>query len=159
MLYHFSVTVSLDDEGQTDIKHLSIWTPSYHLFLGLSLATFLLWFGSCFSVLFAYFRRIFTNIFSHAEQISQVCALTHRSKREKIILVLHVSPMLWLLQAMIVRGFRGDSNAHKIYLLSDPSIGTADIVSLLCLVGVIGASVWFGYFLVWSALRSETFHR
>ncbi|XP_017184679.1 protein ABCI12, chloroplastic isoform X2 [Malus sylvestris] len=72
-------------------------------------------------LLFAYFRRIFTNIFSHAEQISQ---------------------------AMIVRGFRGDSNAHKIYLLSDPSIGTADIISLLCLVGVIGASVWFGYFLV-----------
>ncbi|KAM0988431.1 hypothetical protein FF1_012478 [Malus domestica] len=72
-------------------------------------------------LLFAYFRRIFTNIFSHAEQISQ---------------------------AMIVRGFRGDSNAHKIYLLSDPSIGPADIISLLCLVGVIGASVWFGYFLV-----------
>ncbi|KAJ9154399.1 hypothetical protein P3X46_027736 [Hevea brasiliensis] len=39
----------------------------------------------------SYIRRIFKNIFNHAEQISQ---------------------------AMIVRGFRGDSNSHKIYFLS-----------------------------------------
>ncbi|KAL6193880.1 hypothetical protein ACLB2K_034964 [Fragaria x ananassa] len=38
-------------------------------------------------VFFAYFRRIFKNIFSHAEQISQ---------------------------AMIARGFRGDCNTHKM---------------------------------------------
>ncbi|PRQ38899.1 putative ABC/ECF transporter, transmembrane component [Rosa chinensis] len=66
-------------------------------------------------VFFAYFRRIFKNIFSHAEQISQ---------------------------AMIARGFRGDCNTHKMYLLSDPSIGIADVVSLLCLAGIIGAAVW-----------------
>ncbi|KAL6185874.1 hypothetical protein ACLB2K_041996 [Fragaria x ananassa] len=38
-------------------------------------------------IFFAYFRRIFKNIFSHAEQISQ---------------------------AMIARGFRGDCNTHKM---------------------------------------------
>ncbi|KAG5560035.1 hypothetical protein RHGRI_003350 [Rhododendron griersonianum] len=64
-------------------------------------------------VFFMYIRRIFKNIFSHAEQISQ---------------------------AMIVRGFRGDSNAHKIYFSSDSSIGLPDILSLLCLVGLIGAT-------------------
>ncbi|KAF3457231.1 hypothetical protein FNV43_RR01888 [Rhamnella rubrinervis] len=71
-------------------------------------------------IFFSYFRRIFKNIFNHAEQISQ---------------------------AMIVRGFRGDSNSHKIYFLSDSSIGTEDIVSLLCLIGVIGATVLSDYFL------------
>ncbi|XAR57174.1 hypothetical protein NMG60_11025227, partial [Bertholletia excelsa] len=64
-------------------------------------------------VFFIYVRRIFKNIFSHAEQISQ---------------------------AMIVRGFRGDSNDHKIYLSSNSSIGMADILSLVCLVGLIGAT-------------------
>ncbi|XP_038718977.1 protein ABCI12, chloroplastic [Tripterygium wilfordii] len=62
----------------------------------------------------AYIRRIFKNIFSHAEQISQ---------------------------AMIVRGFRGDCNTHKIYFSSDSSAGMADFISLLCLIGVIGAAV------------------
>ncbi|KAK9288141.1 hypothetical protein L1049_016589 [Liquidambar formosana] len=68
-----------------------------------------------------YVRRIFKNIFSHAEQISQ---------------------------AMIVRGFKGDSNSHKIYFLPDSSIGMADVVSLLCLIGVISAAVLSEYFLV-----------
>ncbi|XP_050240340.1 protein ABCI12, chloroplastic [Quercus robur] len=68
-----------------------------------------------------YFRRIFKNIFIHADQISQ---------------------------AMIVRGFRGDSKTHKIYFLSDSSFGMADIVSLLCLVGVTGAALLSDYFLV-----------
>ncbi|KAE9453139.1 hypothetical protein C3L33_14957, partial [Rhododendron williamsianum] len=69
--------------------------------------------GGIFAVFFMYIRRIFKNIFSHAEQISQ---------------------------AMIVRGFRGDSNAHKIYFSSDSSIGMPNILSLLCLVGLIGAT-------------------
>ncbi|URE42063.1 Transmembrane BAX inhibitor motif-containing protein 4 [Musa troglodytarum] len=47
-------------------------------------------------VFFLYIRRIFKNIFSHAEQISK---------------------------AMIARGFRGDSNMHKIYLFTDFSLG------------------------------------
>ncbi|GMY27564.1 protein ABCI12, chloroplastic isoform X1 [Fagus crenata] len=68
-----------------------------------------------------YFRRIFKNIFSHAEQISQ---------------------------AMIVRGFRGDSKTHKIYFLSDSSFGMKDILSLLCLVGFTGAALLSDYFLV-----------
>ncbi|XP_058077846.1 protein ABCI12, chloroplastic isoform X3 [Magnolia sinica] len=68
-----------------------------------------------------YVRRIFKNIFSHAEQISQ---------------------------AMIVRGFRGDSNTHKIYFFSDSSIGAADIVSLFCLLGLIGAAIWSELFLI-----------
>ncbi|KAE8076936.1 hypothetical protein FH972_015553 [Carpinus fangiana] len=72
-------------------------------------------------IFFIYFRRIFKNLFSHAEQISQ---------------------------AMIVRGFRGDSNAHKIYFLSDSSFGMEDIVSLLCLVGVTGAALLSDYFFV-----------
>jgi hypothetical protein len=55
---------------------------------------------------------------------------------------------LWLLQAMIVRGFRGDSNAHKIYFLSDSSFGMEDIISLLCLVGVTGAALLSDYFFV-----------
>ncbi|XVF28952.1 hypothetical protein REPUB_Repub15cG0076900 [Reevesia pubescens] len=69
----------------------------------------------------SYIRRIFKNIFSHAEQISQ---------------------------AMIVRGFRGDSNTHKLYFLSDSSIGMADIISLFCLIGVTSAALLSEYFLV-----------
>ncbi|XP_034685833.1 protein ABCI12, chloroplastic isoform X1 [Vitis riparia] len=68
-----------------------------------------------------YVRRIFKNIFSHAEQISQ---------------------------AMIVRGFRGDSSTHKLYFLSDSSIRMEDVVSLLCLIGIIGAAVLSEYLLV-----------
>lgn len=49
---------------------------------------------------------------------------------------------------MIVRGFRGDSKTHKIYFMSDSSFGMADIVSLLCLVGVTGAALLSDYFLV-----------
>ncbi|KAF5175722.1 Abci12 protein [Thalictrum thalictroides] len=66
-------------------------------------------------VFFMYVRRIFKNIFSHAEQISQ---------------------------AMIVRGFRGDSNNHKIYLLQNPTIGSESIISLVCLLCLIGATVF-----------------
>ncbi|GFZ21874.1 hypothetical protein Acr_29g0010360 [Actinidia rufa] len=42
--------------------------------------------------------------------------------------------------AMIVRGFRGDGNSHKIYFSSESSLGIADILSLLCLVGLLGAT-------------------
>ncbi|GMH18803.1 hypothetical protein Nepgr_020644 [Nepenthes gracilis] len=51
-------------------------------------------------VFIQYVRRIFSNIFSHAEQIAQ---------------------------AMIVRGFRGDSKNHKIHFLSDSAVGVPDI--------------------------------
>ncbi|KAK9161384.1 hypothetical protein Syun_007725 [Stephania yunnanensis] len=67
-----------------------------------------------FDIFVTYVRRIFKNIFSHAEQISQ---------------------------AMIVRGFRGDSRNHKIYFLSDSSLGVADIIASLCLVGLISAAM------------------
>ncbi|XP_031249026.1 protein ABCI12, chloroplastic [Pistacia vera] len=69
----------------------------------------------------SYIRRIFKNIFSHAEQISQ---------------------------AMIVRGFRGDSGTHKIYALSESSVGMADFISLFCLVSIAGAAFLSEYFLV-----------
>ncbi|KAG4184934.1 hypothetical protein ERO13_A09G200700v2 [Gossypium hirsutum] len=62
----------------------------------------------------SYIQRIFKNIFKHAEQISQ---------------------------AMIVRGFRGDSNAHKLYFLSDSSIGMADLIAVVCLIGVTSAAL------------------
>lgn len=68
----------------------------------------------------SYIRRIFKNIFSHAEQISQ---------------------------AMIVRGFRGDSNAHKIYFSSESSMGMADLISLFCLIGVTSAALLSEYFI------------
>ncbi|KAF1895505.1 hypothetical protein Lal_00044156 [Lupinus albus] len=69
-------------------------------------------------VFFNYFRRIFKNIFSHAEQISQ---------------------------AMIVRGFKGDSDTHKIYFLSESSFGMADFISLFFLVVVTGAAFLDGH--------------
>lgn len=72
-------------------------------------------------VFFTYIRRIFNNIFSHAEQISQ---------------------------AMNVRGFRGDSNSHNIYFSSESSNGMANIVSLLCLFGLVGAAAFSEYALV-----------
>ncbi|RDY09431.1 Protein ABCI12, chloroplastic, partial [Mucuna pruriens] len=71
-------------------------------------------------IFFNYFRRIFKNIFSHAEQISQ---------------------------AMIVRGFKGDSGRHKIYFLSESSFGVVDIICLLCLTVVIGAALLSEYYL------------
>ncbi|ONK68017.1 uncharacterized protein A4U43_C05F6320 [Asparagus officinalis] len=65
-------------------------------------------------VFFMYIRRIFKNIFSHAEQISK---------------------------AMIARGFLGDSNAHKIYLFSESKFGFIDLFSLFCLFSVIFAAI------------------
>ncbi|WCJ28640.1 cobalt ion transmembrane transporters [Euphorbia peplus] len=62
----------------------------------------------------SYIRRIFKNIFNHAEQISQ---------------------------AMIVRGFRGDSDAHRMYLFPKSSNRIADAISVLCLVGVMGGAL------------------
>ncbi|KAG5104930.1 hypothetical protein JHK82_041900 [Glycine max] len=72
-------------------------------------------------IFFNYFRRIFKNIFSHAEQISQ---------------------------AMIVRGFKGDCGTHKIYFLSESSFGMVDIICLLCLTLLIGAALLSEYYLV-----------
>ncbi|XP_040957160.1 protein ABCI12, chloroplastic isoform X2 [Gossypium hirsutum] len=69
----------------------------------------------------SYIQRIFKNIFKHAEQISQ---------------------------AMIVRGFRGDSNAHKLYFLSDSSIGIADLIAVVCLIGVTSVALLSEYLLV-----------
>ncbi|CAN6351077.1 unnamed protein product [Urochloa humidicola] len=62
-------------------------------------------------IFFNYIRRIFKNIFDHAEQISK---------------------------AMIARGFRGDPSNHKIYFLTESSFGFADQFSLLCLFGLMG---------------------
>lgn len=42
---------------------------------------------------------------------------------------------------MIARGFCGDSNTHKIYLFSESRLGFIDLLSLLCLLGVVGAAV------------------
>uniref|UniRef100_A0A0D9WGA1 Uncharacterized protein n=1 Tax=Leersia perrieri TaxID=77586 RepID=A0A0D9WGA1_9ORYZ len=50
-------------------------------------------------IFFNYVRRIFKNIFDHAEQISK---------------------------AMIARGFRGDPSNHKIYFLTESSFGIVD---------------------------------
>lgn len=69
-------------------------------------------------VFFTYIRRIFKNIFNHAEQITQ---------------------------AMNVRGFRGDSKSHKIYFSSASSAVMANIVSVMTLVGLIGAAVLSEY--------------
>lgn len=49
---------------------------------------------------------------------------------------------------MIVRGFRGDSNTHEIYFLSDSSIKMADFFSLLCLIGLVGAAFLSDYLLI-----------
>lgn len=62
-------------------------------------------------IFFNYIRRIFKNIFDHAEQISK---------------------------AMIARGFRGDPSNHKIYFLTESSFGFADLFSLLCLFALMG---------------------
>ncbi|KAK8684971.1 hypothetical protein V6N13_040983 [Hibiscus sabdariffa] len=69
----------------------------------------------------SYIQRIFKNIFNHAEQISQ---------------------------AMIVRGFRGDSNGHRLYFLSDSSLGMADLIAAVCLIGVTSAALLSEYFVV-----------
>ncbi|KAF8765689.1 hypothetical protein HU200_008189 [Digitaria exilis] len=62
-------------------------------------------------IFFNYIRRIFKNIFDHAEQISK---------------------------AMVARGFRGDPSNHKIYFLTESSFGFADAFSLLCLIALMG---------------------
>ncbi|KAJ3676327.1 hypothetical protein LUZ60_003739 [Juncus effusus] len=60
----------------------------------------------------SYVRRIFKNIFNHSEQISK---------------------------AMIIRGFRGDSNKHKFYF-KEPSFVLKDFVCLLCFFALVGAA-------------------
>lgn len=67
-----------------------------------------------------YIRRVFQNIFSHAEQIAQ---------------------------AMIVRGFRGDSKAHKIHFPCK-SLAMPDFISIMALCGLIGATKLSAGFLV-----------
>lgn len=69
-------------------------------------------------VFFTYIWRIFRNIFSHSEQISQ---------------------------AMIVRGFRGDADSHRLFLSVVNSSVTANIFSLFCLVGLIGVATVSNY--------------
>ncbi|KAH6833017.1 cobalt ion transmembrane transporter [Perilla frutescens var. hirtella] len=64
-------------------------------------------------VFFTYIRRIFKNIYSHAEQISQ---------------------------AMIVRGFRGDANSYRVLLSVGSSAKIANIISFSCLVGLLCVS-------------------
>ena len=53
-----------------------------------------------------------------------------------------------MLQAMIVRGFKGDSGAHKLYFLSESSFGMPDVISLMCLTVVIGAAFLSEYYLI-----------
>ncbi|XP_071742049.1 protein ABCI12, chloroplastic-like [Rutidosis leptorrhynchoides] len=72
-------------------------------------------------VFFTYMRRIFKNIFNHAEQITQ---------------------------AMTVRGFNGDSSSHNIYFSSASSAPMANIVSVMTLLGLIGAAALSEYVLV-----------
>ncbi|KAH0934503.1 hypothetical protein HID58_011620 [Brassica napus] len=69
----------------------------------------------------SFIRRIFKNIFRHAEQISQ---------------------------AMIVRGFRGESSSHKIYFFSGSSNKFADFASVLGLIGVISTALLSEYLFV-----------
>ncbi|KAL7081011.1 hypothetical protein ACP275_14G013300 [Erythranthe tilingii] len=64
-------------------------------------------------VFFTYIRRIFKNIYTHAAQITQ---------------------------AMIVRGFRGDCDSHRVLLSAGSSTTIANIVSSSCLVGLIFAA-------------------
>ncbi|CAN6452798.1 unnamed protein product [Victoria cruziana] len=68
-----------------------------------------------------YIQRIFRNIFNHADQISQ---------------------------AMIVRGFRGNSRTHKLYCLWSSSFGLRDAVSVVCLLALVAAAVLTERFLV-----------
>jgi len=49
---------------------------------------------------------------------------------------------------MIVRGFRGDSKTHKIYLFGNSSLGMPDIISLSCLAGLIAAAIFCEWTLV-----------
>ncbi|XP_057812936.2 protein ABCI12, chloroplastic isoform X1 [Cryptomeria japonica] len=70
-------------------------------------------------ILFLYLRRIFNNLFSHAEQISQ---------------------------AMIARGFRGTATNHKINLLTKFSIQIPDMLAILLLGGLIGLAVLYEFF-------------
>ncbi|KAL3634554.1 hypothetical protein CASFOL_021608 [Castilleja foliolosa] len=72
-------------------------------------------------VFFTYIRRIFNNIYTHAAQITQ---------------------------AMIVRGFRGDCDTHRVLLSAGSSTIIANIVSCSCLVGLIFAATLsnYGYF-------------
>lgn len=69
-------------------------------------------------ILFLYLRRIFNNLFNHAEHISQ---------------------------AMMARGFRGNAGNHKIYLLTKFSIQRADIVAILLLGGLMGLALLYEY--------------
>ncbi|GER26105.1 energy-coupling factor transporter transmembrane protein EcfT [Striga asiatica] len=69
-------------------------------------------------VFFTYIRRIFSNIYSHAAQISQ---------------------------AMIVRGFRGDCDSHRVFLSAGSSDKIANIVASSCLVGLIFAATLPNY--------------
>lgn len=64
-------------------------------------------------VFFTYIGRIFKNIYNHAEQITQ---------------------------AMIVRGFRGDCDSHRVLLSAGSSARMANIISFSCLVGLVCAS-------------------
>ncbi|XP_076887233.1 protein ABCI12, chloroplastic isoform X2 [Bidens hawaiensis] len=72
-------------------------------------------------VFFTYIRRIFKNIFNHAEQITQ---------------------------AMTVRGFRGDCSSHKIYFSSASSAPVSDVISVVTLFGLIGAAALSEYVLI-----------
>lgn len=68
-----------------------------------------------------YVRRFFKNIFNHTQQISQ---------------------------AMMVRGFRGESDLHRIYFPSDSSNLLANILSMVFLFGLVGATIASEYLII-----------
>ncbi|MBA0740454.1 hypothetical protein Gogos_013655 [Gossypium gossypioides] len=51
-------------------------------------------------------------------------------------------------QVMIVRGFRGDSNAHRLHFLLDSSIGIANLIAAVCWISVTSAAPLSEYLLV-----------
>lgn len=65
-------------------------------------------------VFFTFLGRVFRNLFNHSEQIAQ---------------------------AMVVRGFRGDAAAHKVYFVTKFSLKLQDYIAILALGLVIGVGV------------------
>ncbi|KAI5079986.1 hypothetical protein GOP47_0005465 [Adiantum capillus-veneris] len=65
-------------------------------------------------VFFTFLGRVFRNLFNHSEQIAQ---------------------------AMVVRGFRGDATAHKVYFGTDFALKLQDFIAILALSALIGAGV------------------
>lgn len=132
VMFCFESTVLEDWHIDASLVHLRISETDYSLLLQFS-SHILRGSSETFSAM--QIRYLRSEIFLRTGYYSSSCVLLMVQCRNVCIY------NFLYFQAMIVRGFRGDSHSHKIFLSADTSDSLNNCFSLLCLLGVTGATM------------------